>query len=75
MNFDLANGRPVPAQIPSGSILKARTQVNVRPGPAAWSKFSPIPLAANQCFEVEETRELKAGDHVQTWARGKRKSC
>jgi hypothetical protein len=33
MNFDLANGTPVPAQIPSGSKLKARIPVNVRPGP------------------------------------------
>ena len=74
MNFDLANGAAVPAQIPLSSKLKARTQVNVRPGPADWSRVSGL-LAASQCFEVEETRALKAGDHVQTWARGKRISC
>lgn len=74
LNFSLANGQPIPNPLTTGTILKAKTGVNVRPGPANWNSVTFV-LNQGQCFTVTESRALKAGDRDQTWARGDVSTC
>ncbi|UDQ89853.1 hypothetical protein LJE71_02155 [Xanthobacter autotrophicus] len=74
VNFDQADGKPIIAPPSKGSVLRARWQVYVRPGPADWSKVNGI-LRAGECFEVESYRLLKADTRDQIWVNGQRRDC
>lgn len=74
MNFDFADGLSITSRPADGSVVRARWQVYVRPGPADWSKTLGI-LRTGECFQVTGSRALKAGDRDQIWASGQRREC
>jgi hypothetical protein len=74
INFDKADGATLTATPGKDALLRARWQVNVRPGPADWSKTEGV-LGTGQCFQVMETRVLPAAGRNQTWAMGHAEQC
>ncbi len=75
LNFTLVGGEPITsAALKPGTIVKAKTSINLRPGPANWSAINFV-LNPGQCLAVSETRELRAGERNQTWARGDISQC
>ncbi len=74
LNFNLANGQSIQSAPAAGTLLRAKWQVNIRPGPADWSNTVGV-LGTAQCFRVDETRSLSAGGQGQIWAKGARATC
>ncbi len=75
VNFvSAATGATITSPPEAGAVLRAKWQVNVRPGLADWTRVQDV-LRIGQCFEVAESRTVQAGGQPQTWARGEAVSC
>ena len=59
-NFTLVNGSVLPSSLAVNSVIKAKTQVNIRPSAAGWTSVNGV-LAAGQCFLVLENSGLEHG--------------
>jgi hypothetical protein len=73
--FDYVNGSTDRSGVKKGALLRARTDVNVRPGAADWTRVVGV-LHVGQCFRVDEDGTLlKAGTRSQIWAKGSQAGC
>jgi hypothetical protein len=74
-NFSLAGGHNNPAALTTGTTIRAKTSVNVRPSAANWSTATAV-LGAGQCFTLDGgPTTLKAGNLDQIWAKGHLAVC